>query len=524
MENLEKILMLLFAAILLVGLAQKLKLPYPIVLVIGGTALGFIPGLNDIYFDSNLMLVIVLPPILYYGAFGISYREFQQNWRAIFSLALGLVAATTFIIGILFKWMFPQYSWALAFAFGAIVSPPDAIAATTILKRFAINTRLITLLEGESLVNDASALVLYKLAVVAILSGTFSFFEGVTQFVQMVVGGIFVGLVLGFCFQFFSRRYLEPVLGVVFSFMIPYITYIVANIMDVSGVLAVVVNGLIGSRVLLTHHSSLRRILGYASWDIFTILLNCFVFILIGLQLKAITQLMTNQEILLYTGYALLIAFAMLIVRMIWVFTKSGIAYLKALHRPKSSTICPQILRDAVIVGWSGMRGIVSLAAAIALPFKLPDGTLVEGRNEVIFITFLVILITLLLPGFSLPYLIRRLNIQHSSKHGESEKIRNELIKVSEKKLNHLLSSKKINEKEFEFLKAYFTSQHQILEMAHDKDASMGHVEFARLYVIQAQRKKILDLWESNQIDDKLLKHLEDELDVVEIHIARADL
>src|ERR1700722_1097977 len=178
MENLEIIFFLLLSAVLLVGIAQKINVPYPLVLILGGAAISFIPGTDNIYFNPNLVLMIFLPPILYYAAFGISFREFQGNWQNIFSLALGLVALSTLVIGVIFKWIFPQFPWALAFAFGAIVSPPDAIAVTSILKRFDINSRLITLLEGESLINDASAIVIYKMTIVALLTGSLSLSEG----------------------------------------------------------------------------------------------------------------------------------------------------------------------------------------------------------------------------------------------------------------------------------------------------------------------------------------------------------
>lgn len=524
MNNLETIFIMLFVAILLVAIAQKFQVPYPIALILGGTAIGFTPGLHAIYFDPNLILVIVLPPILYYAAFGISNREFKQNWRDIFSLALGLVVFTTFVIGIIFKWMFPEFPWALAFAFGAIVSPPDAVSATSILKRFSISSRLVTLLEGESLVNDASALVLYKIAVTALLSGTFSFLEGGLEFAQVVCGGIILGFILGFLLQLFSRRFLEPALGVVFSFTIPYITYIIANFLEVSGVLAVVVNGLIGSHVILTHHSSLRRVLGYAFWDIFILLLNCFVFILIGLQLRSITRMLTTKEMVLYTGYAILITFAMIVVRMIWVYAKISISYLKALNDSKPSAFCRQILREGAVIGWSGMRGIVSLAAAIALPFTSSNGMPLEGRNEIIFITFVVIMITLLLPGLSLPALLRWLKISRHSGHSDTKKIRYQLAKIAEEQLHHLLTSNNINEMEFDFLKSYFIAQIHVQEMSHASEYESQNVEIARLKVIQAQRKQLLEMWKINEIDDKLLTHLENELDLVEVHIARAEL
>lgn len=517
MQSLQTIFLLLFAAILLVGIAQKFRIPYPIALVLGGTAIGFIPGLPTIYFNPNMILVIVLPPILYYAAFGTAFREFQRNWKDIFSLALGLVIFTTIVIAIIFKWMFPEFPWALAFAFGAIVSPPDAISATTILKRFSISPRLMSLLEGESLINDASAIVLYKLAMIALFSGSFSLIGGGIEFLQEVLGGIILGLIFGFALQLLSRRYLEPVLGVVFSFTIPYATYIVANFIGVSGVIAVVVNGLVGARILLTHYSSLRRVLGYAAWDIFIILLNCFVFILIGLQLKNIAQGMTVQQMLLYTGYALLIAISMVVIRFFWV-------YAKAFYHFSSTKMGHPILREAAIIGWSGMRGIVSLAVAIALPYTFPDGSPIEGRNEVIFITFVVILITLLIPGTTLPTLIRWMKIKNRSDQHEEPFIRQQLIQISEEKLQYFLKVDRIDQREFDFLKTYFTSQHRVLEMSHTPDNKIQNIELVRQEIIQSQRKELIEMWKRKKIDDTLLAHLEQELDLVEVHMARAEL
>lgn len=185
MDIFQTLIILIFFAAIFVGIAQKIKIPYPILLVLGGIILGFIPKIEVISFDPNLLLIIVLPPILYVASFSISFNEFRKNRNQIFSLALGLVIISTLIVGVIFKWMFPHYSWELAFAFGTIVSPPDSVAATTILKRFSINPRLLAILEGESLINDASALVLYKLAIVAMLSGTFSIFDASLQFAEI---------------------------------------------------------------------------------------------------------------------------------------------------------------------------------------------------------------------------------------------------------------------------------------------------------------------------------------------------
>lgn len=522
MENLEIIFFLLLSAVLLVGLAQKIHAPYPITLILGGAALSFIPGIDNIYFNPNLALMIFLPPILYYSAFGISFREFQRNWKNIFSLALGLVVITTIVVGLVFKWIFPQFSWALAFAFGAIVSPPDAVAVTSILKRFNINSRLITLLEGESLVNDASAIVIYKIAITTLLTGSFTVGSGIWAFFYVVLGGILVGVILGILFQEFSKHYLEPVLGVVFSFIIPYVTYVVADILEVSGILAVVVNGLIGARIIHAHHSSLRRVLGYAVWDVFIIFLNCLVFILIGLQVRTIVGEMNFYQIGLYTWYAILIASAMGVVRMIWVCARAAFFYTKALRNRDSSKLCPQILKESAIIGWTGMRGIVSLAIALALPFTLSNDMPLEGRNEVVFITFVVIFITLLVPGLTLPSLIRWLKLTPENKVNDESKLRKQLAQYAQERVDFFLESNEITPEEHKFLKNYFHLQHKALELAHEENRS--NIELVRRKVIKFQRSKLVEFWKMHEIDDKLLTHLESELDMLETHTARAEL
>lgn len=524
MESFETFILLMFAAAILVGIAQKIKVSYPICLVLAGVAIGFTPLQETTRFDPNLILVIVLPPILYYAAFGISFREFKYNLKEILSLALGLVIFNTMVIGILFKWIFPEYPWALAFTFGAIVSPPDAVAAATILKRFSISSRLLTILEGESLINDASALVLYKMTVVALLSGVFSFTEASMEFIKTVSGGIGVGFVLGYIIQSFSQLYLHPAVGTVLSFTIPYITFILANSLGVSGVLAVVVNGLVGSQLILRHPSSLRRILGFASWDIFIVLMNCFIFILIGLQLRTLTNSMTVKEIILYTSYAFLIVFAMVAIRTIWVYVANSIAYFKALNKPNASAKCQQILRESAIISWSGMRGIVSLTAALALPYTLPNGTSLEGRNEVIVITFIVILLTLLIPGLTLSSLTKWLEMDQEKEIHDLFFIRKELTKVAKQTLDHLKQLNRINDKQLNYLSTHFNLKLHLIEVTSSDKKELKKLESLRTLVIQEQRKKLLEIWEHLEIDDKLLYELEAELDFEEIRIARAEL
>jgi monovalent cation/hydrogen antiporter len=524
MDGFQTFIMLMFAAAVIVGITQKIRIPYPVGLILGGAAIGFNPYQPQIYYDPNLILGIVLPPVLYHAAFGISFQEFKRNWKDILSLAFGLVAFTTLVLGIIFKWLFPEFSWALAFAFGAIISPPDVIAVTSILKRFSISPRLTAILEGESLVNDSSALILYRLAVIALLSGTFSLYEGSIEFTRIVTGGISIGIITGYILQKFSRAYLDPVVAIVFSFSIPYITYIFADYFGVSGVLAVVVNGLIGSQIVLRHHSSLRRVLGHATWDIFIILMNCFVFILIGLQLRTVGNALSGAQMLLYVQYAIFITFVMIAIRMMWVYAKNSVSYVQLLNNPKLCHLCPQIVLESTLIGWSGMRGIVSLAAALALPYTLPSGTPLEGRNEVVFISFCVIMLSLLIPGLTLGPLIDWLKIHHHPEPHHEIKVKNQLAKVAQDTIHHLHNIQVINKSEFDFLFSYFKMQYRILEITPLSEKKLENLESARNVTIQEQRKKLLEIWERMEIDDKLLHQLEHELDLDELHILRAEL
>lgn len=520
MSTLDTFILLMAAAIILVGVAQKMRIPYPIILILGGAAIGMVPFFKDVTYNPQTILTIVLPPILYHGAFWTSFREFQSNLWDIFSLALGLVCVTTLVIGLLFKWIFPEYPWALAFAFGAIVSPPDATAVTAILKRFNISSRLLAVLEGESLVNDSGALVLYKLAIVALMTGTFSWSAGSFDFLKSVSGGILLGVVFGSAIQRFSALYLPPVVGVMFSFTIPYITYILATILGVSGVLAVVVNGLILSRVYISHLASVRRILAVTPWDMFIIFLNCFIFILIGLQLSSIMAELSFEKLAQYSFYGLIFFLALLAIRMIWVYFKHGVEYVKARRDPLLASTCPQILREGAILSWAGMRGIVSLTAVLALPFFHADGTPVIGRDATVYITFVVILLTLLIPGLTLPTLLSWMKIHHPPE--TSLKVhRKRLLDVAK---NEIQAFSDLSPEEREFLLSYFHTRHHIVEISSSKDKSMHNLDMSRRKVLEAQRQHLLAMLDGGEIDDKQLKILELELDQEELLLIRAEI
>ncbi len=523
MLDFEKLLLLMSAAVLFVAAAQKIKIPYPIALVVGGSFLSFLPGLDFTYIEPNLLLTIVLPPILYYGAFWASFADFKKHAKEITSLALGLVVATTLVVAFIFKWCFPEFSWPLAFAFGAIVSPPDATCATAILKRFPLGNKLITILEGESLVNDASALVLYKIAVTALATGSFSLFEASWEFVYMALAGVAVGLSLNWAFQHLAARYLEPVVGALASFIIPYVIYITATAIDASAVLAVVASGIIGSRILFKHQTSLRRMIGRVTWDMYIIILNCFIFVLIGSQLDEQTSHLSWYQIAQLTGYSFLITVVMFFIRIFWSCIKSIVDYHRKQNTDKAHEIS-EIMREGVIIGWVGMRGIVSLTAALALPMTLDNGSPLLGRQEVIYMVFCIILFTIVIPTVTLPKLLALLNLPEHLPKDAANETRKTLVEVAREEINRLHSSQTVSEEERGVLYNYFTTRTKLLVLATKENSNHKQFEHARKKVVQAQRRVLLEKWEDGMIDDRVLAQIEHELDVEETQTTRAEL
>lgn len=521
MNPFHTFVLLMFMAVLLVGAAQKIRIPYPIALILGGGLIGFMPNLAPILFDPKILLIIVLPPILFYASFSISYKEFLRYFSDIFSLAIVLVIITTVVMALLFKWLFPDLSWPLAFAFGAIVSPPDAVAATTILKRFAISSRLETILEGESLINDASALVIYKFAVLAMTTGFFSLGSISWEVAYVVGGGILLGLITGYILSLFTR-FLNPVLIVVYSFIIPYVTYCLADFLETSGVLAVVINGLLGSRRLVSKHSPLTRVLGWASWDILIILLNCFIFILIGLEFSHISKNMSFEQFMTYSAYGLLLTLVIILTRFAGVYGRRGIWHLRirkdALLVQQSKTY----LLHAIITSWSGMRGIVSLTAALALPLTIRDGSPLEGRDIVIFLTFEIIFLTLVIPGLTLPMLIRWLKIRPIQTQDEALKIREKLAVVAKDEIQKLYILNHLDDEEKEILNMYFNSRHKIQKFISISEEHK--VEQARHRIVQTQRDHLMEMWVQNEVNDELMNHLSRELDLEEAHLVRGNI
>lgn len=415
MENYSIIIFILAIVIGLSAFADKAKLPYPILLVIVGVAIGFIPTMQEIEINPEIIFLIFLPPLLYDASFNISPKHFKTNLSTISTLAIPLVFLTTFWIAVVSHYMIPGMTWPLAFVLGAILSATDAVAAINITKGLGLPEKTLTILEGESLINDASALVAYRFAVAAVMGATFIIWKAAFQFVFLLGGGFLVGAIMGKILGIILRTVRNNI-NVVVSFMLlmPFVTYLVAEHLNVSGVIAVVILGLamarLSNKVFPEHLKNSSKSL----WDVIIFLLNGLIFILIGLNFRYILKDIDDGMILPYIGYAIIITIVALLTRMTRVFFQKK-NLQKAFQKNKNGKrkVSENALLDfgnSLIISWSGMRGIVSLAIAIGLPKFLEDGTPFPLRNAIIFISVAVVLLTLIGQGLTLPWIVKKIN------------------------------------------------------------------------------------------------------------------
>ena len=516
---LELILLLMLVAVALGWVARHFKFPYPIALVIGGLALGLIPKLPTFPFDPQLILVLVLPPILYQAALLTSWSDFKANIRPISLLAIGLVIATTLVVGAALKLMVPDVPWAVAFVFGAIISPPDAVAATAILSRMNIPRRIVTILEGESLVNDASGLVIYKFAIAAVLTGAFSLADASLQFVGVAAGGIAIGIALAFVFIAIHKRLGDPFIEVLTSLTIPYVTYIAAEQIHASGVLAVVAAGLLRGRYSPEIVSAEMRSLARPVWQVLVFMLNSLVFILIGVEMSNVVEKLNMYRMGHLVEIGLFVSAVAIAVRFAWVYPVAWLPRWLAGSLRESDTQLRK--RELGIISWCGMRGIVSIAAALALPATLPGGKPFPYRELVIFLTFFVVALTLVGQGLSLPGLIRKLKIGSDwDIHKEQQRVRAAMSAAALAAIDRQMATENVPAEWADRLRTEITDR--IAIAAPDGLAITPRTELEnrlRHVAIQAERRELIRLWQENEISDEVLHHLEEILDYQEAHL-----
>ncbi len=436
-DNLFVILSLLFVVSMLVMLSEKLKISYPILLVLAGLVIGFIPGMPVVSLKPEMVFLIFLPPLLYSAAWNTSWKNFWAARRAIGLLSIGLVIFTSTAIAFLSNALIPGFPLAYGFLLGGIISPPDAVAATSVLQGLKVPKRVVTILEGESLVNDASSLIVFRFALAAILTGQFSVWQAAGQFLLVAVAGTLIGLGIAYLI-FLVHRFLptNASIDTALTLISPYLMYMAAEHFHFSGVMAVVSGGLFLSYRSDEIFPYNTRIQAYSSWQTFTFLLNGLVFILIGLQLPEIVNGLGNESFMDAVFYGVIISLVTIVIRIIWVFPG---AYLPRFLNKKIRTKEPKPQPNVVfLVAWSGMRGVVSLAAALAVPLVLSDGSAFPHRNLILFISFIVILVTLVLQGLSLPWVIRKLKIEIPGDETEEELEMALKLQMAEAALGHM--------------------------------------------------------------------------------------
>ncbi|HEX3463015.1 MAG TPA: Na+/H+ antiporter [Candidatus Elarobacter sp.] len=512
----------LAAAVAFAIVAKRLALPYPIVFVLAGTAAAFVPGLPPVRISPDWIFLTVLPPLLFSGGWSTDRALFVANLRPILLLAVGLVLVSTAAVAALAVRIVPELGWGGAFVLGAIVSPPDAVAAIATFERFAVPRRIVAILEGEALVNDATALVLYFYAVGAVVAGTFSLAHAAGSFVFVAAGGVVLGILVELAVEWITRLLNRAGLSdsLIDNLLIigtPYAAYLLGDALHVSAVLATVVAGIrLGQRSAVIY-SPESRLVGVSVWQLWIYVINAYVFLAIGLQLRGLAAGPMQPFALLPA--ALAISALLIVVRLLWVFPQAWIprALFPALRARDPMPPASQLL----LIGWTGMRGIVSLAAALALPLATRDGTPFPARDAIVFIAFVVIFVTLVGQGLTLIPLVRALKLGRDGETGREIEVRIAALEAGLRAVR-AMSARAESAEEREVLDRLRDEYvHRIEHLrGHGEEtpaSSFDHV--AQHAAIAAERREINRLRESGEIPDEIFRKVQYDLDLAETRL-----
>ena len=518
---------LILIILALVMVANKLRLAYPIVLVIGGLILSFTKAFSNITIDPELIFFIFLPPLLYEAAWQVSWKEFWRWRRVITSFAFPIVIITACVIAFVSSALIPGFTLALGFLLGGIVSPPDAISATTIMRRVNVPKSMLSIIEGESLLNDASSLIVFRFALAAVITGQFHFQEATLSFFLVIIMGILIGLLVGFVF-YTIHRWLPttPSIDIVLTFVTPYCMYYFAEYFHFSGVLAVVSGGLLLSSKRHSMLSYQSRMQGFNVWVNIVFVLNGLIFLLIGLQLPLITQQLGDISLATAIWYGLAISAVLIITRLLCTFGAS--AFTRFMSRFITVADNNPGWKGPIIIGWAGMRGVVSLAAALSIPLLIEGDKPFPYRNLILFITFIVIIVTLVLHGLTLPWLIRKIKLEDRHSPIPSDKqemiIQKKLALTSlqlleEKHTEARLSNKHVNNF-YERLKLDQKFFEQALDELNSKeDNSLKKYQTIYLALLDQQRNLLNKMNQRSEFDEDLIRKYLSLIDLEEFKI-----
>ncbi len=539
------LLLLVFVAVF-AGLAQRLKLPYPIVLVVAGLLVSFIPGIPRVRLNPDLVFLVFLPPLVYAAAWTLSWREFQWNFGRIAMLALGLVIFTVAGLAGAAAWFLPGFEWRSGFLLGAVVAATDPIAATSIARRVGLPQRIVDILEAESLVNDGTGLLALQFGLMILMQGRSpSVVEGVGRLAFLMGAGVVVGLAIGAVVAWFEKRVDDGPIEIVIGILVPYVAYLAGERVHASGVLAVIACGMYMSRKSVEIFTPNVRLQTAAVWDALTFVLNGIVFVLIGLQLPYVMAEILivkdgGMSRLRLVEYGVGFSLVMIVVRMLWVFGETYAAYGLRLWM-KEEGERPE-WRSVFVVGFTGMRGVLSLAAAFTLPFSLPGGLPFAQRSMIVFLAFCLIVATLVVQGLSLPWLIARLGLADPDRvNDEEQEARRVLLREAMVHLDRARARQRRKVAEaaaagvgvgavsagssaagavFDEVAGLYQMRLNALPMQRHELAS-GQVEPSRrrevmLEALQVERATLIRLRDEGQIDDEVMRTLQRELDLAE--------
>jgi CPA1 family monovalent cation:H+ antiporter len=512
---------LLVAVAGLSALARHLSVPYPIVLVVGGALLGFVPGLPEVELDPEVVLVVFLPPLLYGSSIYANFGDFRANLRGLTLNAVALVLVTMCTVAWAAHALVPGLPWGAAFALGAIVSPTDPLAAATIMRRLDAPRRLVSLIEGEGLFNDATALVAYRVAVAAVVAGSFSLADAGIEFVLGAAGGVAIGIAVGWVAAQIRKRTADAQESVTISLLTGYAAFVPADAIGASGVLAAVTAGIYmgirGPQILPAR----TRLQGYFVWNILDFIINAILFVLIGLQLHAALEGLSGYPTSTLVGYALAVTGVVVGTRLVWSFT---VPYLiRTIDRRPAQRARRVDARGRLVVAWSGMRGAVSLAVALALPLYVASGDPFPERDLIIFLTFAVIFFTLVVQGLSLPALIHRLGVSDGGADADEE-VRARLVatKAAIDELDALAGEEWTRNETVERLRRFYEYRKQRFAARAGKIEDEGYEDQTFTYqrtlqhLLSAQREALLRMRSDGELSNEVMNRILRELDLEE--------
>jgi CPA1 family monovalent cation:H+ antiporter len=528
-DSLLLIISLLFVVSMLAMLSDKLRISYPIFLVMAGLGISIIPGIPQIRLDPNIVFIIFLPPLLYSAAWYTPWHEFWQMRRPIGLLAFGLVLLTATATAYAAHYLIPDFPLALGFLLGGIVSPPDAVAATSVLENLKVPKRIVTILEGESLVNDASSLIIYRFALAALFTGKFIVWKAGLDFLLVVFMGILTGLVIAHI-VYAIHRWLPTTatIDTAITLISPYLMYITAEHFHYSGVLAVVSGGLFLSWRSHDVFNYSSRLQSMSVWNVIVFLLNGVVFILIGLQLPGIVRGLGEYSLRAAIGYGFAISLVAILVRLAWVYPGAYLPRLLSKRIRRTETRPGQKL--VFITGWAGMRGVVSLASALAIPITLAGEDAFPHRNLILFITFIVILVTLVFQGLTLPLIIRWLGVE-ADDNEEEQKHLSLRLRLARTVLQHIETQYEQEVTSIEPFRQLKARYERIADVAGRQigtgDQQEKEPDFMPVFrkllleLVQIQRQELSLLRNGDEYSDELLRSKEFELDLEEARYNR---